>query len=196
MSPTEWHFVDEQGLYCSIIGWHQHNNVIRYLIQYTRPHLHDRCTHKLIDAHQIPKELLENFKHPEDLHLALDGNCGRWRIQLQSIIQVLDLAWHSDQSPSSSKTSIGTSNSEDSMRGTRVRFDDIFIRLQWRDHDERTHVTWESAETLMHLMDQDHWFSLLSQWASASELRHEQILLNKPKSDICEMLSPIGWQYR
>jgi hypothetical protein len=188
--------VDEDGLHWEIVGWYQHKKRKRYLVEYTRPGVYQRCTHALVDSIWMPRNLLQDFQHQSSLDIGLSENQGNSRIRLNNITQVLDMAWYgwgSNRAADSSDLSLWQSDTQSYKSGND--FKDFFIQLQWRDRDGDLKITWEYAQTLMDVMDSDHCISLLARWVNDIDYRHNQLISKCPAKDIQQVLGKPGWQY-
>lgn len=187
-------YIDENGRHLEIVGWHRPANwSVRYLVKYTRPEFPDRSTHALIEKHSMPKELLSDFQEVEDLNVAHPANQGAGRIRINQIRRVLDIAWCSDNGPNCTSS---FAYSRFSYVTKHSVFDDFFVLLEWKDEEGAMRMTWEFAELLVSLMDNEHdcMFRLM-QWATEAERRHEELLKKNPQGCFDQMTA-LGWQYR
>jgi hypothetical protein len=192
-------YVDEDGMHLEIVGWHRSSKSgqKRYLVKYTRPELPGRSTHALLDDVWIPMRLRSGYTCPQNHDIADPSNQGGSRIRrINQILRPLDMAWYSPPSPdctaSCADYEIGITSYR--LSGKREsKFNDFFILIEWRDDEGNLLETWEFAELLMGLMDdQGHCMSLLGRWADEVETRHFEMLNGLPPSHI-DRMTRAGW---
>lgn len=180
-------YVDEFGLQWTVVGWHNHKSMTRYLIRYTKPNTYKRWTHALVDRSRVPHSLLQDFVESQELDLCNPDNRGGIGVKPQNILRVLDMAWYCGN--------ITDESLNDARSTQQTKFNDFFVQLLWKDANGEIHTTWEFAETLVEIMGEALSLSLLGKWVIDVDLRHNQLLSDSPTKAIWPELGFAGWQH-
>jgi hypothetical protein len=153
-------YVSEDGIDMEIIGWHQPRYAKQFLVRYTHHAVQGRSTHELIDWVFMPPDIRETLICDDNSNISQLANENVGRIRLEGVRQVLDMAWCSGAAPPCTPYCLTADFPFDSS-SRRKPFQHVFVLLEWKDDQEKLHVTWEFAETLLSLMEERHCIRLM-----------------------------------